>query len=195
MVQDSVVVVAGSSQYEDHGEGLPVYSQDNAYMWVLDIETEKWRRVELPRSVVPILQESALFSQKEDFLFYSPTCCGRLSLSGVATYDTSTCTTLREDTGWHTKSVVDIGPYICVFRSQRGADDEYLVGVYIIDPISGDATPCDPLPIPGLVKSACMLNPTTVLVLLLDMNTIRDKLVMLDIDIHVFDRYTDADMV
>ncbi|GIQ92505.1 hypothetical protein KIPB_016315, partial [Kipferlia bialata] len=179
MVQDSVVVVSGSGQVRSPRNGSDRYSHNNAYMWVLDLHAEKWRRVDIPISLLPILQDSTLCPQEEDVLFYQPCCRGRISLSGVVTCDSATSAVMNEDTRGYSCDVVDIGPYLCGFTWQTETSGVDIAGVHIIDHISGDVTQCEPLPITGLVESACMLSPTTLLIVQLDTN---DRLVVLDID-------------
>ncbi|GCA65070.1 hypothetical protein KIPB_016156 [Kipferlia bialata] len=83
------------------------------------------------------------------------------------------------------------GPFICLFGSHTEDTledgDAVTHCVYMYDRVSGDATLCVSLPHPDEVVSACMLNPTTMLVLQ------EERTLVLELDPELFNIYTDVD--
>ncbi|GCA64824.1 hypothetical protein KIPB_015475 [Kipferlia bialata] len=89
------------------------------------------------------------------------------------------------------QAAVNAGPFICLFGShpEDTLEDGDVVThcVYMYDRVSGDATLCEPLPFPDMVLSACMLNPTTMIVLQ------EERTLVVELDPELFNIYTDVD--
>ncbi|GIQ80351.1 hypothetical protein KIPB_001132 [Kipferlia bialata] len=85
---------------------------------------------------------------------------------------------------------VNMGAYICLFgwetQDTAEADDVRTHCVYMFDQVSGDYTLHEPLTFPNEVLAACMLNPTTMLVLQ------EERTLVLELDPQLFERFTDA---
>ncbi|GCA63436.1 hypothetical protein KIPB_009936 [Kipferlia bialata] len=82
-----------------------------------------------------------------------------------------------------------MGPYTCFFRIVRTHSDpgQYDNRVYLYDRVSGDATLCEPLPYPDMVLCACMLNPTTMIVVQ------EERQLLVKLAPEMFNVYTDVD--
>ncbi|GIQ90604.1 hypothetical protein KIPB_013457 [Kipferlia bialata] len=78
---------------------------------------------------------------------------------------------------------VSVGPFMCLFGSP---EEDGTVCVYMYDIVSGDFTQYMPLPFPDEVTSACMLNPTTMLVVH------RERTLVVELDPELFERFTDG---
>ncbi|GIQ85793.1 hypothetical protein KIPB_007524 [Kipferlia bialata] len=85
---------------------------------------------------------------------------------------------------------VDMDPCICFFFryvKTNSDPDQYDNLVHMYDRVSGDATLCEPLPYPEEVTCACMLNPTTMIVVQ------EERLLLVELDPELFNIYTDVD--
>ncbi|GCA62779.1 hypothetical protein KIPB_005774 [Kipferlia bialata] len=130
-----------------------------------------------------------LFCTNSDTLTYLYTSVAQsISLSGTVTsdpvvYTDSDSVVVTERT---LQSTVEVGSCICIFGtgSRAGYSENT---VYMYDVVSSDAVPYEPLPVPEPVYSACMLNPTTMLVVH------STSMSVIELDPGLFERFTDAD--
>ncbi|GCA62711.1 hypothetical protein KIPB_005274 [Kipferlia bialata] len=161
----------------------------------MDLEDETWHREPIPSDVAEELTDMTLRGRslclQIDSLL-SVTADAALTLSPPGAVLTEEITYERT-VYFHDRvldCVLDIGPYLCLFETENSRDqaentDEYTV--YMYDKVSGEAVSYEPLPFSGMVLSACMLNPTTMLVLQVE------RTLVVELDPQLFNIYTDVD--
>ncbi|GCA63205.1 hypothetical protein KIPB_008514 [Kipferlia bialata] len=166
-------------------------------MWILDMSTGKGQRCRFPNSIAQLLNDEVahfsglVTSRGDSVVAFCTTSALRLCLyPGVKMIETKqvvVSNTLVDMREVRPTAEVDIGPYVCLFRMEsRGQGWES--NVYMYDIVSGEAARCVSLPYPQSVVCACMLNPTTMLVLLEE-----GRMLAVTLDPSLFQRFSDAD--
>ncbi|GIQ84536.1 hypothetical protein KIPB_006046, partial [Kipferlia bialata] len=174
VVNETLVVLGGFNR----GSAADVPGDRRVYqdMWCLDLQhldsTDPWRVVALKSRLAQELCSPKLraSSNMGDSIsrFYGPHSIS-VSLSGTVALTPGVMIddpTIPRRLNWD--FAVNVGPFTCLFGSVIGhtleGEDEGTHCVYMYDRVSGDTTLYEPLPFPYQVISACMLNPTTMLV-------------------------------
>ncbi|GCA63536.1 hypothetical protein KIPB_010509, partial [Kipferlia bialata] len=187
-VGETVVVVGGFNTTRDTVRRIHVFTD----MWRLDLHgldsTEPWSCGPIESTFadifcsVPLTAACKIRGSVSRF-------CGPQLLSVSLTGSTSITRGVFDDPldskvmNWD--AAVSVGPFICLFGSPE--EDEGTHCVYMYDIVSGDSTQFMPLSFPDKVMSACMLNPTTMLVVQ------RERTLVVELDPQLFERFTDAD--
>ncbi|GCA63343.1 hypothetical protein KIPB_009382 [Kipferlia bialata] len=171
-------------------------SRSLKYMWCLDIQGRdigvSWHRQSIPGPAVMGFRNTevkpVLTSTEDLLLSYAPMAF-TLSLRGQVEAEGITYVGMLPETIRNPFTNVDVGPYTCLFRLVRPPGEQvgWVDHLFMYDRVSGEATLAQPLPYPDEVTSACMLNPTTMLVIQ------RDRALVVELDPELFERFTDAD--
>ncbi|GCA63591.1 hypothetical protein KIPB_010802 [Kipferlia bialata] len=167
-------------------------------MWILDTTTGKVKRLTLPNSIATLLNDKSLHFTgltacgSDSVVAFSRTRALRLGLHPGAKCrrEKVIVSNIHLDMSVvRPTAEVDIGPYICLFRMElrRHTTQGWEYNVYMYDRVSGEAAMCVSLPYPKSVVCACMLNPTTMLVLLEG-----GQMLVVELDPCLFQRFSDA---
>ncbi|GCA64065.1 hypothetical protein KIPB_013056 [Kipferlia bialata] len=199
VIVDETLVIIGGFVYASDTAAVPrhpVFFQD---MWCLTLHnidnTDRWTNVSMKE--VPGKQVFGYTTAVCNIADSAVAFLGPMSVSvalngheaitmGVLT-DTRIQLTLSRN--WNV--AVNLGPFICLFgtitQETLGEDEDGTRCVCMYDIVSGDFTLYEPLPFPGKVVSACMLNPTTMLLVQ------KERTLVLELDPELFNIYADVD--
>ncbi|GIQ91022.1 hypothetical protein KIPB_014061, partial [Kipferlia bialata] len=200
VVGEAVVVVGGCDSYyetvrhDGHG-GVTRHPQVCNDMWCLDLNsldsTSPWRSVSIdPRFADIILapQLQATSSMEDSVVKFCDNTTLSVSLNGRVSFTRGVFDDPLYSRVMDWDVAVGVGPFICLFGSvihDTPEEGEGTQCVYMYDIVSRDSTQYMPLPFPDKVRCACMLNPTTMLVVQ------GERTLVVELDPELFERFTD----
>ncbi|GIQ86627.1 hypothetical protein KIPB_008513 [Kipferlia bialata] len=194
----TLVMLRGYESAVSHPNGGFDFLAPNTSIWMLDMNTWKGRRCGVPGNLAKFLNDKAsrttgmITSQGGSLVAFCKSnalhiCVDHtgVSFQGEQVIVSNSLADLRV----RPTAEVDIGPYVCLFRreTRRHTTEGWESNVYMYDRVSGEAAKCVSLPYPDRVDCACMLNPTTMLVVL------RERTLVVELDPCLFQRFSDAD--
>ncbi|GCA63633.1 hypothetical protein KIPB_011025 [Kipferlia bialata] len=202
VVGGTLVVVSGFSYSDEtdrsRPDGTPIHD-----MWCLDIQSrdpnETWRRQSIPfdamwgfRNLTPAAAPVMVSSVGDSLMSLYSKQAYHLSFTGQIRQEAITYVGKVPPHISTTTIQVDIGLYICMFKTERytrptDEANQWRHLVFMYDRVSGDAILCESLPFPEEVTCACMPNPTTMIVVQ------EERLLLVELDPELFNTYTDVD--